>query len=240
MDPFVQVASAYFTYNTRAHNCFCCITTITNKPKLTASGKIGLATNLRTEIGIQNPNDYSLGLEFKYSRKDSKRFQSFMSVRLENSVGGKRSCAILSTFVHPRLQLISRTLLSGKGEPHEGFSSRIPKGEVNWSEGSWIPDTKMAPTGKVLSSSAMGFNRQCDGLNAVGIRLTARKQLNWNLFGLVSDLGSDVYEKNDTAIRLELSYKTNDGNTLTSLSAEAAAERIKNTMHCSLQHERLI
>ena len=203
-------------------------------------GKISMLTNIRTEIGLQNPKDYSLELEFQFPRRNTKRLQSLMSVRLENVEEGKHACATLSTFVHPRLQFISRTFLSQKDVSHKGFSSRIPEGEINWSEGSWIPDFKMTPTGKVLSSSALGFNRQSDGLNRVGFRLTARRQINWNLFGLVSDVGNDVYERNDTAVRLELSYKTNHGQTLTSISAEAAAERINSTMQYCLKQERFI
>ena len=205
-----------------------------NKSEDSRNRKMPVTADVKTEIctDVEKAGDCSIELELGFPRKDSKL--SILSFRLEKLLKGTCPSVMLSTNVHPRFQLVSRAHFPLETKSREIFSSRIPE---MWTKGTAL---KMTPTGKVCSISGMNLNGRGDRLHNIGVRLMARKQLNWNLFGLVSERGNDLYETNDTAIRLEVSQIMNNGYTMTSLSVEAALERMKDTLRYTMKHERII
>ncbi len=116
------------------------------------------------------------------------------------------SVIIRSTFLHPRIQLVGKSILK-MGESIHGriqsfdtspFSSRIQQRRFDLAdESSWVPDIRMTPSGKVISDSTFGFSsghrkgmsnsnsndNSNSKSNRIGVRLMIKKQINWNILG---------------------------------------------------------
>ncbi len=184
-----------------------------------------------------------------------------------------------TSFLHPRIQIIGRSIfkLGESAAGHSPFSrlrqppsslaslssspflSRIQQRKFQLSdELSWVPDIKMTPGGKVVSNSSFGlFPIDKKGVdsstnNRVGIRLTVKKQINWNILGLFQQQQQQMlsmsydnedegegYNNNDTGVRLEVCGVTGV-NSYTSFSVEATLERPRQSIHCALLQEGVI
>mmetsp|Transcript_10292 Transcript_10292/g.19272 ORF Transcript_10292/g.19272 Transcript_10292/m.19272 type:complete len:488 (+) Transcript_10292:314-1777(+) len=130
----------------------------------------------------------------------------------------------------------------------EYFQHRIPQQQVQWSEGSWLPDVKMNAGGKVVANSAIGLRNRyyqpLDDKNRAYVRLMASRQLNWNLLGMLQQgsgftSGSDDTEyDNNTVLRFEIGAALRDG-TFTSVASEAIIENLLGTFRCTLTQEQI-
>jgi len=149
------------------------------------------------------------------------------------------------------------------------FLSRIQQRKLQLSdELSWMPDIKMTPGGKVISNSSFGLcpinkrggnsgniNDINTSKNRMGIRLTVKKQINWNILGSIfqhqqqqqhmasmsydNDDEGEGYNNNDTAVRLEVCGVTGV-KSYTSFAVEAALERLQETARCTFKQESVI
>jgi hypothetical protein len=160
--------------------------------------------------------------------------------------------------------MLPKATISSTSLSSSPFLSRIQQQKLKLSdESTWLPDIKMTPGGKVISNNSFGiptptkYQKESDGddncSNRLGLRLTVRKQINWNILGSIFQQSSgnggihnsmsyddDNNESmNDTTVRLEVCGLTGV-NSYTSVSAEAALERIRDTFHCTLLQEGIV
>ena len=99
-----------------------------------------------------------------------------------------------------------------------------------------MPDVNIPAGGKIVAKSAIGLRRGGSAHNGIGVRLMASRQLNWNIIGILKG-GDEAEYSNDTMLKLEVGG-VGQG-TYTSISAEAAIERIRETFRCTLLQERI-
>ena len=95
----------------------------------------------------------------------------------------------------------------------------------------------MTAGGKIVTNSSMGLMRGRFASNRIGVRLMASRQLNWNIIGMFQG-SDDAADDSDTMLRLEVGGLGSDS--YTSVSAEAAIERISQTWRCTLLQERVL
>lgn len=167
-----------------------------------------------------------------------------------------------TNFFHPRIQLVGKAIVKLEQNLHKNFPKSLPsissspflskirQQKISLSdESSWIPEVRVSPGGKVISNSSFGFGRGHD-LHRVGVRMTIKKQINWNLLGSIFQQPDTVnslpysYDgndesANDTSIRLEVCGITGV-NSYTSLSLQAALERVRETFQCTILQEGVL
>ncbi len=167
-----------------------------------------------------------------------------------------------TNFFHPRIQLVGKAIFKLEQNIHKSFPKSLPSISSSpflskirqqkiclSDESSWIPEVKVSPGGKVISNSSFGFGSGND-LHRVGVRMTIKKQINWNLLGSIFQQGNTVdslpysYDgndesANDTSIRLEVCGITGV-NSYTSLSLQTALERVKETFQCTILQEGVL
>ena len=221
-----------------------------------------VVSKLSGEVGLLQSDDYSMQLAIKFPNggvKNQRRSSSLSPERMlsarydTRSFGGHSATLAGSTLLHPRLGVVVKgiVLLGEQGlrgitrdirrgvsseDARAQFISRIPQDEVSWSEGSWLPDVKMTAGGKIVTNSAIGLKRSRSGNNRIGVRLMVSRQLDWNIIGMFQGADEAEYD-NDTMLRLEVGGFGSDS--YTSISAEAAIERISQTFKCTLLQERI-
>ena len=248
-----------------------------------------ISKTLSVEKGLLSPKDYAInfGIAFPTTKTlmdhyfdnkngnqdDEKIMQSPSSavVRYETMNPNHEnedttSIIVRSTFLHPRIQLVGKSILKMGQIIHANkiptkfspFLSRIEQRQLNLNdESSWIPDIKMTPSGKVISDSTFGFPLQSQtslgsNNNNIGVRFMVKKQINWNILGslfqqdssnggnAISSSHNDYDElDNDTIVRLEVCGLTGK-NSLSSVAIDAVFERLKETLHCTIAQERVI
>ena len=191
---------------------------------------INRISTIRGEVGLLHPNDYSMQLALKFPQSlgehSPSQFQSraqkqtqlynperMISVRYDTrsfGTGHDPSATVAaSTLLHRRLGVVFKGIvLLGKGGFRAApaatqFMNRIPQEEVKWSEGSWLPDVKMSPGGKIISNSAIGLRRNGSTQNRIGVRLMISRKLNWDIIGMFHG-GDETQYDNDTTLRLEV------------------------------------
>lgn len=223
-----------------------------------------VVSKVRGEVGLIDSDDYSVELALKFPTSKEGQLQrlssSSASVKYDTRLfGGHGATMSTSASIHPRLGVVLKGIvllgeqgllrgLSGlrlKSNLKNGMDNhyastylmgRIPQEEVSWSEGSWLPDVNISAGGKIVTKSAIGLRRGGSAHNRIGVRLMASRQLNWNIIGILKG-GDEAEYSNDTMLKLEVGG-VGQG-TYTSISAEAAIERIRETFRCTLLQERI-
>ncbi len=226
-----------------------------------------VVSKLQGEVGLLQPNDYSLQLALKFPKEietaTANKPEPTMSFRFDTQSfdGGHCGTVAASTMLHPRLGMLIKGIVVPGEQGFKGFRfggssrnksalgdggnddascaqflNRVPQNKFDWSEGSWLPDVKVTAGGKIVTNSAIGLKRNCSSHNRIGVRFKVSRQLNWNLIGAFQ--GNDENEfDNETILRLEVGGVGSDS--YTSISAEAAAERIPQTLRCTLLQEKI-
>jgi len=211
-------------------------------------------SKLKGEYGLLRKSDYSVKFDLEFPRDgNAGNLEPMVSVRYDtNGIRQDSATVAARAFIHPRIGVVARGIVTGLGaigidtgttkarykneDTSERFLSRIPQDQVRWSEGSWLPDVKMTAGGKIVTNSAIGLKRGSFGGNNIGVRLMASRQLNWDIIGMLQG-SDDAEEENHTILRLEVGSVGE--NSYTSISAEAAVERIPQTLRCTLLQERV-
>lgn len=161
-------------------------------------------------------------------------------------------------FIHPRVGVAIKAIVAGfndeeargikfrnKKEWNGYFLKKIPQQKVSFAEGSWIPEVKVSPSGKVVANNSFGVQKKflsksivqsmSNNFNNVGIRLMISKQMNWNLIGILQGENHDT--ENETIIRIEVGAAQD--NCYSSIVGEGSLERLSRTWRCNLLQERL-
>ena len=209
---------------------------------------------LTGEYGLLKKSDYSVKFDLEFPRNgNAGNLEPMVSVRYDtNGIRQDSATVAARAFIHPRIGVVAKGIVTGLGaigidagttkarykneDTSERFLSRIPQDQVSWSEGSWLPDVKMTAGGKIVTKSAIGLKRGPFGGNTIGVRFMASRQLNWDIIGMLQG-SDDAEEENHTILRLEVGSVRE--NSYTSISAEAAVERIPQTLRCTLLQERV-
>ena len=161
-------------------------------------------------------------------------------------------------FIHPRVGVALKAIVAGfndeeargikfrnKKEWNGYFLKKIPQQKVSFAEGSWIPEVKVSPSGKVVANNSFGIQKKflsksivqsmSNNFNNVGVRLMISKQMNWNLIGLLQGENND--SENETIVRIEVGVAQD--NCYNSIVGEGSLERLSRTWRCNLLQERL-
>lgn len=202
-----------------------------------------IGTKLRVEVGHDFLKDYSVQWNIESRRhktNDTGGINPKAMVRYDTRHKSNAISVGASASLHPRMKIFSKVSMINKESDvfRKSFVNLIPQEKFNWSEGSWLPEVKMTAGGEIIAASSIGLPRGTSPRNRVAVRLMARRQMNWNIIGFFN--GSYEDEVNETLVKIELGARGQDGSSYTSISAEAALERLRDSWWFTVGQERLI
>jgi len=188
--------------------------------------------DLRTEKGLQQPNDYAAQVGFTWKQKEN--FQApplTLSARVDTAKSGTLS---VSAPLHRRI-LLKTSLIIGSNPGKDFFSSRVPFWSPEENDDSWVPDLSLSANGRLTSNSKIAINPHWTQGNRIGLRVAVSRQaIDWGAIGL-----SSIDDEN-TLFRFELCGTDKKAESYSSATFQAALNNIPETVHLTLCRDQIL